>query len=186
MTNPRLATRYAKSLMGLAIEQNQLEAVQADMQFFKAACKTNRDLVVLLQSPVINGDVKKKILAAVTDGKISALTGAFNALLINKGREANLPEIANAFIEQYKTYKNITTVKLTTAVPVNDAFKNDIVSKMRTEAGATVEIETVVDENIIGGFVLQTGDNLVDASIAYDLKAIKKQFMNNDFIYKIR
>ncbi len=49
-----------------------------------------------------------------------------------------------------------------------------------------IELEEKVDKDIIGGFVLQIGDKLVDASIAYDLKAIAKQFENNDFIYKIR
>jgi F-type H+-transporting ATPase subunit delta len=49
-----------------------------------------------------------------------------------------------------------------------------------------IELETVVNENIIGGFVLQAGDQLVDASVAYDLKAIARQFENNDFIYKVR
>ncbi len=49
-----------------------------------------------------------------------------------------------------------------------------------------IELETVVNENIIGGFVLQVGDKLVDASIAYDLKHVARQFENNDFIYKVR
>ena len=50
----------------------------------------------------------------------------------------------------------------------------------------TIELEAEVDPNIIGGFILQAGDKLVDASIAYDLKEISKQFQNNDFIYKVR
>ncbi len=49
-----------------------------------------------------------------------------------------------------------------------------------------IELETIVDQSIIGGFVLQAGDKLVDASIAYDLKEIAKQFENNDFVYKVR
>ena len=49
-----------------------------------------------------------------------------------------------------------------------------------------IELETVVNEDLIGGFVLEAGDKLVDASIAYDLKQIARQFENNDFIYKIR
>ena len=49
-----------------------------------------------------------------------------------------------------------------------------------------IELETTVNKDLIGGFVLQAGDQLVDASIAYDLKNIAKQFDNNDFIYKIR
>jgi F-type H+-transporting ATPase subunit delta len=49
-----------------------------------------------------------------------------------------------------------------------------------------IELETLVDEDLIGGYVLQAGDKLMDASIAYDLKHIARQFENNDFIYKVK
>jgi len=187
MPNPRLATRYAKSLLDLSIERGQLEEVYADMQWLQGVCKSNPDFVNLLRSPIIKGDTKKKIIEAVTTGKISALTAAFNVLLITKGRESNLPEIVTAFISQYKAHKNIHTLKLTTATPVSDAVKKAITEQVKKTGGFEhVELEEKVDEAIIGGFVLQVGDKLVDASIAYDLKAIANQFKNNDFIYKIR
>ena len=62
MPNPRLATRYAKSLIDLSIEKGQLEEVYADMQWLQSVCKSNRDFVTLLKSPVITGDKKIKIL----------------------------------------------------------------------------------------------------------------------------
>lgn len=187
MPNPRLASRYAKSLLDLSIEKGQLEQVFADMQWLQAACKSNRDFVLLLKSPVVSGDKKNKILDAVTGNKLSGLTRAFNTLLINKGRESHLPEIAAAFISQYKEYKHIHTIKLTTATPISDSVKNAIVDQVKKSGGLeNIELEEKVDEGIIGGFVLQVGDKLVDASIAYDLKAIARQFSNNDFIYKIR
>jgi F-type H+-transporting ATPase subunit delta len=187
MPNPRLATRYAKSLLDLAIEKGQLEEVYADMQWLQSVCKSNRDFVSVLKSPVITGDKKIKILGAVAGDKFSKLTTAFNALLVNKTRESNLPEIAQAFITQYKEYKKIHTIKLITAVPVSDAVRNAIVEQVKNSGGyENIELEEKIDPNIIGGFVLQVGDKLVDASIAYDLKAIAKQFENNDFIYKIR
>ncbi len=187
MPNPRLASRYAKSLIDLSIEKGQLEKVFADMQWLQAVCKSNRDFVNLLRSPIIKADTKKKIIGAVTAGKVSELTAAFNTLLANKGRESNLPEIINAFIAAYKEHKNIQTVKLTTATPVSDSMKNAIVEQVKKSAGfQNIELEEKVDADIIGGFVLQIGDKLVDASIAYDLKAVAKQFDNNDFIYKIR
>jgi F-type H+-transporting ATPase subunit delta len=185
MQNPRLATRYAKSLMGLALEQNQLEQVYADMQYLQAVCKSSREFLNLLKSPVIKGDAKRRVIESVTEGKVGPLAAAFNRLLVQKGRENKLDEIAAAFIAEYKKYKGIVSVKLTTATPINDEIKNNIISKLPVEA-QQIELETVVDEKIIGGFIMQTGDNLVDASIAYDLRAIKKQFLNNDFIYKIR
>jgi len=187
MLNPRLATRYAKSLIDLSIERGELEQVFADMQLLQQICKGNPDFVNLLRSPVVNADTKTKIVKAVTTGKISELTDSFMTLLIRKARESNLPEISSAFIDQYKQHKDIHTVRLTTAVAITDAVRNAILQQVRKASGHDkIELEEKVNEDIIGGFVLQIGDKLVDASISYDLKEIAKQFENNDFIYKIR
>ena len=187
MLNPRLAGRYAKSLIDLAVEKNQLEEAYKDMVFLQALCKSNPDFVALLKSPIISADKKQAIIKALTEGKVSGIAAAFISLLIRKGRESVLPQIAPAFIEQYKRLKGIQTVSLTTAAPVSEDLKKAIVDKVKTQLPSkTIELTTTVDEDLIGGFVLQIGDTLVDASIAYDLNAIKKQFLNNDFIYKIR
>lgn len=187
MPNPRLAYRYAKSLLDLAVERDQLEQVNADMEYLQQLTKGSRDFLNLLRSPVISADKKQGAIAAVTAGKIGELTAAFTRLLVSKGREGELPEIITAFIKQYKDKKGIHTVKLTTAAPVSEELKNRIVEQVKTTGGLqNIELETTVDPRLIGGFVLQAGDKLVDASIAYDLKEISKQFDNNDFIYKVR
>jgi F-type H+-transporting ATPase subunit delta len=187
MLNPRLASRYAKALLDLAIEKDQLEPVYGDMQVLQQICKGNRDFVNLLRSPVIKAGIKRKIIQAVTNGKISAITTAFNALLANKGRESNLPEIITSFINQYKRHKNIQTVKLTTVVPISAGLREAIISQVK-KAGDfhTIELEEKIDESLVGGFVLRIGDKLVDASISHDLYTIARQFENNDFMYKIR
>ncbi len=187
MLNPRIAAPYAKSLLDIAIEQGQLETVYADMQFLASAINGNRDFLNLLRSPVVKGDVKNKIVTAVTEGRVSPLTASFNKLLISKGRETYLPEIITAFIKQYKEYKNIHVVKLTTATPVSNELKNTIIDQLRkTTHMQNIELEEKVDANLIGGFTLQAGDKLVDASIAYDLNKIAKQFQNNDFVYQVK
>jgi F-type H+-transporting ATPase subunit delta len=187
MSNIRLATRYAKSLLGLAIERGELEKVFEDMQWLQAVCKSNREFVNMLRSPVIKSDAKGKIVKAIAQTRICQLTDAFIHLLINKGREGVLPEITHSFIQQYKEHKKIHTVKLTTAWPVSEELKNEIVQHIKsTTEMQNIELETAVKEELIGGFVLQTGDKLVDASIAYDLKEIARQFENNDFIYRLR
>ena len=187
MPNPRLASRYAKSLIELAIEKGQLEQVFADMQWLQAVCKSNRDFLNLLRSPIISGDKKIKILNAVAGNKLNDITTTFNTLLMKKGRESNLPEIAGAFISQYKEYKKIHTLILTTVTPLSADVKKAIIEQVKTTGGyENIELEEKIDKSLIGGFVLQVGDKLVDASIAYDLKEISKQFENNDFIYKIR
>jgi len=187
MPNPRLATRYAKSLIDLAIEKNQLEKIFADMQWLQQVCKQSRDFANLLKSPVIKPEKKQKVVEAIIKDNVSDITALFARLLITKGRESNLPEIITAFIEQYKKYKNIYTVKLATASPASDDLKRSIIDQIRkTSEMQNIELETTVNEDLIGGFVLQVGDKLIDASVAYDLKLIARQFENNDFVYRIR
>jgi F-type H+-transporting ATPase subunit delta len=77
-------------------------------------------------------------------------------------------------------------VKITTAAPISDELRNTMVEKVKSGTGQTIDLESVVDEDIIGGFLLETEGRLVDASIIRDLKDIRKQFENNDYIHKIR
>ena len=187
MQNPRLAARYAKSIIDLAIEKDQLDVVYADMKFIEALCKVSKEFVDLLKSPVVKGDKKQAILDTITKGKVGAITEGFNKLLISKHRENVLPEIAVAFVDQYNEIKGIHKVKLTTAQPITEGMKTAILGKITSETRMhKVEMETLINEELIGGFALEYNNNLVDASILRDLKDIKKQFMNNDFVMKIR
>jgi F-type H+-transporting ATPase subunit delta len=187
MQNPRLASRYAKSIIDLSIEKDQFEKVYADMQYLDLLLKASHDLIVMLRSPVIPADKKNRIITSIVSGNINKMTEAFIQLLVSKGREGFLPEIITSFINQYKQKKNIHTVKLTTATELSESVKNTIIARVKkTSDMQNIEVETKVDPAIIGGFVLQTGDKLVDASVSYELKEIEREFENNDFIYKIR
>lgn len=187
MQNPRLAGRYAKSLLDLATELNQLDVVYTDMTMLKGIGKTNPDFAALLRSPIIKPSTKEKIIDSVIAGKINNTTALFMRLLVRKGREENLLEIAEAFIEQYNVVKGIYKIKLTTATPVSDELKNEIVNKVKSSTPMqNIELETAVREELIGGFLLQMGGKLVDASILTDLNDIKKQFMDNQYIQKLR
>ena len=187
MPNPRLASRYAKSLIDLSLEKGQLEKVFADMQWLQQVIKDSREFANLLRSPIIKADKKEKIVDAITGNNVTDITSLFIHLLIAKGRESNLPEIISAFISQYKEHKNIHSVKLTTASPVDENLKKAIIDQIKkTSDMQNIELETQVNEDLIGGFVLEAGDKLIDASVAYDLRQIARQFDNNDFIYKIR
>ena len=186
MPNARLAGRYAKSLLDLATEQGQLEAVYADMKHIQAVCVASSEFVNMLRSPIIKADQKNSIINEVLKNKVGVLTNSFTVLLVKKGRELELPEMATAFIEQYNEIKGIHQVTLTTAVAVSEEIKKSIEQKVKSAADfKTIELTTKTDESLIGGFVLEFNNNLVDASIARDLKDIKKQFLNNEFISKI-
>ncbi len=187
MNNPRLAGRYAKSIIDLAVEKNQLEEVYNDMKYLQALLKASRETVNLLKSPVIPSATKAKALTAVTQGKVGAMTAAFNNLLIQKTRENVLPEIVEAFIDGYNQIKGIHKVKLTTAIEISEEVKASIKEKIKQDTSIqNIELSTVVREDIIGGFILEYNNNLVDGSILRDLKDVQKQFDSNIYIQKIR
>jgi len=187
MQNPRLASRYAKSILDLAVELKSVDAVLSDMQVIHKICSKSYDFVVMLRSPVINSDKKLAIVNEVLKGQnISALTTKFITLLMEKGREQNLPEIAEAFISQYNDMKNIRTVKLTTAAPMSEAVQQNIVSKVSGFMPKdTIELKTAVDERLIGGFVLEVGDKLYDASVKKSLADLRSQVIDTSYVSKM-
>ncbi len=187
MSNLRLADRYAKSLIDLSTERGQLDKVREDMIYIQNLCKASAEFLNVLRSPIIKADQKENIILAVTKGKVSELTGAFNSLLVKKGRESDLPAIANAFINQYNTIKGIHIVKLTTAIEVSEEMKKSIQQNVQKANNFdTVELETIVDASILGGFKLSFNNKMVDASVANDLREIKKQFTKNYYVHSLR
>lgn len=186
MQNPRLASRYAKALIDIAKEQNVLDAVLENMQLIGQTLQSSRDLNLAIQSPIIKGDKKAEILKSVFGSQLQKVTTLFIDLLINKGREANLKEVAASYIQQYKKLHQVHTVQLTTAAPIDDELKALVEAKVSKEINnGTVEIETKVQPEIIGGFVLQVGDKLFDASVKRDLMDVKHQFSKNIYVADI-
>ena len=187
MNNPRLAQRYAKSLVDIAQEMKQFDVVHKDVLYLDEVMKASREFVVMLNSPVIKSDKKDSIISAVTKDKTSKITQAFLQLLTKKGRESDLPGIVRSFIEQYNKINGLHNAKLTTATPISKELVDSFVRDIKTSSSIDhLNLETEVDEKLIGGFVLQMEGKLIDASILRDLNDVRKQFANNDYIHKLR
>ncbi len=187
MRNPRLADRYAKSLIDLALEQNMLEEVYNDAQRVLAVCKASREFAVMLKSPVIKGDKKAQIINILSEGKISELMRLFMNLLVRKGRESFLQEILVVFCEKYDFHNGISRINLSTAVPVTDEIKKLITEKLLKETKLTnIELVTDVDESLVGGFVLEYNNFLLDRSVRRFLKEVKTLYKKNEYVYNIR
>jgi F-type H+-transporting ATPase subunit delta len=177
-----VASRYAKSLIDLAVETKQLEEVANDMRLIKQVCKENREFVILLESPVVKTDKKMAIFKSVFEGKISITTSTFLDLIARKRREGYIDDIAYAFDEQYKSFKNITTAVIATAVPLDAATKSKIIEIVKKSATGEVELIEKIDKSLIGGFVLTVNDKQVDTSIKRKLNDLRKDFSVNLYV----
>ncbi len=177
MSAQRIATRYAKSLLDLAVERNELEQVNNDMHWVEKAL-TSRDLFLLIKSPIISRGKKKSIFRKIFGNTLSRTTNSFFDIMIRKGRENILPEIVTSFIKQYKLFKDISTVTLRSAAQLDESAVQAIRQKLETAADThqNLELEVKVDPSLIGGFTLEFEGKQYDASLASKLRELRKQF----------
>jgi len=176
MSELTVASRYAKSLIDLAQEQNSLEEIRKDMGFFVDTLIAYPQLQTVLRNPIISHDKKVKILDGLFGGKVSKSTISFFRIMVNKSRAEILYPTAAEFINQYNVIKHIVKASVVSAAPLSEPNKAQIVAELKRATGGDVLLQTKVDPSLIGGFVLKVGDRQIDTSIATDLKKLKKDF----------
>jgi len=182
MKATRLSSRYAKSLLSLVVEQNKLEDALSDMKHIVSVCSENKDLSLLLKSPIVKTDKKISILSEIFSKSVSDVTMSFVQIVTSKKREMYLEGIAESFISLYKVYNNIETVTLTTAAPIDENTKSEILSYIKKNGKTDVELTEIIDEDILGGMIVKMGDKQLDASVIRDIKELKKTFNKNLYI----
>jgi F-type H+-transporting ATPase subunit delta len=170
-----VASRYAKSLLDLAVEKNQLDAVYADMLYIKEVCEKSKEFTQFLNSPIINVDKKVATIKIVFEGKLNAMSAGFVSIVTSKHRESIIPQISSSFIEQYKTHKNILTAIVTSANGLDAATKQKALDLVKSQLNGEVELIEKIDSNIIGGFILKIGDKQIDRSVSRQLVNFKKE-----------
>lgn len=181
MAQVKVAKRYAKSFLGLVSEKGKLEEAFADMTLIQKTTSENRELVNMLKSPVVNTDKKVGILKSIYGNNLSEATMLFLTLVTNKRREGAIPEIAEAFIGQYNLLKGITTAVVSSAAVLSEDAKKRIHEIVQKEVGGIIQLETEVNPELIGGFVLRIGDKQLDTSILNKVEGLRQEFMNKSF-----
>ncbi|MFO0322282.1 MAG: ATP synthase F1 subunit delta [Bacteroidota bacterium] len=173
-----VASRYAKSLVDLALEKGILDTIYKDIVYIEAISNQSKEFKQFLHSPVINSDKKTITLKAIFEGKLNPITSAFIALIASKRRENLIPQIAASFIEQYRIQKNILTAVVTSANGLDDVTKKKALELVKSQLNGEVELVEKIDPNIIGGFILKIGDKQLDKSVSRQLANFKKEFTN--------
>ncbi len=182
MSAERIAQRYAKSLVDHAMSTSQIDTVKEDMSTL-ATMFGHRELSLMLKSPIISADKKKSVLSSILHGKVSEVTSKFIDILISKGRESSLPAVVTAFDQQYNELKRRSIVKVTSAAPLDDARLAELKAKI-LQSGVThpdIQIETTIDQDLIGGFVLDIADTQYDASVRGKLDKLRSTFTDDSF-----
>lgn len=178
MNDSKISVRYSRAIFQSALEKKILDKVNTDMILIQEVCKTaeTRDF---LHNPIILPSQKKRILQEMFGANVEKITLSLINLLVKNSRESFLPAIARNFIHETLKHKGITESVLTTAVPVDDKIKKQITDLMSEVFKTKIELKSNIDEEIIGGFILQVDDNYIDASIRNKLRNIKKELIGS-------
>ncbi|RNC88205.1 MAG: ATP synthase F1 subunit delta [Winogradskyella sp.] len=178
MAESRAAIRYAKAVLSLATDNKVAEAVNADMKQIANAIADNSDLDAMLNSPVVRSSDKKSVLNSIFEGINSETANLINTLVANK-RIALLGNVANKYNQLYDALRETQVAKVTTATPLTKDLEKKVLAKVKELTGKATELENIVDETILGGFILRVGDLQYDASIANKLNKLKREFTLN-------
>jgi F-type H+-transporting ATPase subunit delta len=168
-----VAHAYADALFEVAKEKGRLDAVRDQLAQFADAVDGDRDLQVFFFSPYLSSAEK-------IEGVKRAITGAdpefvnFLELLIDKQRMTEVFRIRRQFEELWKHENRRIDVTVTSAIELDPAVVGKIGEEIERQTGQQVELASRVDEDILGGVVLQVGNMVLDASIRSRLEKLRK------------
>ena len=169
--------RYAKALFAYAKEQGAEDAIYRNMLQLMATLQQVKELAEVLNAPSLSKDRRVELLCSAVDS--SPVYRDFVRLVVNEEREQLLIFISHCYVSLYRKAKNIVAVRFTTAEPVDEALV-ERVSAMVVPDSAEVEVQTVVDESIIGGYIYETETHRLDASVKRELREIETEFVKQN------
>ncbi len=178
MSGTRAAIRYAKAVLSLAVDQNSEETVNNDMKLIVKTISENTDLDLALKNAIAKQDTKKEILNQVFP-KLNALTSKLFDVLVDNNRIYAVGDVALKYNELYEAHIGKEKATVTTAFAMTEDLEIKVMAKIKELTSKSVELENIVDESIIGGFILRVGDIQYNASIANKLNRLKREFTLN-------
>jgi F-type H+-transporting ATPase subunit delta len=181
MARARVAARYAKALLSLAQERKEMDVVGRDLDLLSALFRDARDLVLLLQSPIIKSDKKQAVLDAVLQDHLGELVSSYLRILVNKGRVGLVVDMVTEGQSQLRALRNIQSVSVTTAFPLTDSLRDQIMAQVANVHKGDVDLTETVDPEILGGYMLKMGDQMIDASVKRHLRTLGRELTEHDY-----
>ncbi|MCR5470359.1 MAG: F0F1 ATP synthase subunit delta [Prevotella sp.] len=167
-----ISTRYARALLKSAIEAKLDSQVYHEMLVLAQNFIEVPQLRHTIDNPMLHKDKKQILLETASGENPCQLTKSFIALVLKEDRESVVQFMANSYVTLYRKQKNIIRGKLTTAACVSADTEQKMRQMVESQTQGTVEFETEVNPDIIGGFILEYDTYRMDASVRSKLNSI--------------
>jgi F-type H+-transporting ATPase subunit delta len=169
-----MAGRYATALFELALEQNAIDAVRADLDRFDAMIADSPELTRLVRSPVFTSEEQTRAVSAVLErAGIGGLSAKFLRLVAQNRRLFAVREIARGFRNMVSRHRGEAVADVTVAEPLSEQHLGSLKDALKSVTGKDVALNVKVDPAIIGGLVVKLGSRMVDTSLRTKLNALK-------------
>ncbi|WP_333853642.1 ATP synthase F1 subunit delta [Epilithonimonas sp.] len=178
MLTSKVAKRYAQGLLDFTQESGNTESVFGEMRDVVKIMSESKELVQFLNTPFI--DARKKDAVALEIFKdFSPVSKNIIRLVIKQGREAQLKNIAQEFINKVEDIKGTQRISLVMATKLSEQNIQKIIADSKMVNVSNYDLETIIKPDILGGYILRVGDQQIDASVKTQLNNIKKEFQLN-------
>ena len=174
----RVAIRYSKALFELALEQNLIEDVRADLEMIQEICKTNPEFQYTLNNPLIEEKVRSKVLEELLENNVNSLTYNFLQLLSRKRRSGFLLEMIDNYLQRVLDHQGILSCLLISSRPVETDQTEVIKNKIEVLTGKSVIFTPQIDDSVIGGFIVKIKDTVIDLSIKTQLEKMRTRLIH--------
>ena len=170
-----ISVRYARALLKSATDAKIEDAVYMEMQQLAKSYADVSQLRFTIDNPMLSKDKKEALLLTAVGGQPTDLTKAFIQLVLKEDREPVMQFIANSYVTLYRKQKNVIRGRLITAARVSPATEQKMRQMVESKTNGTVEFETEVNPDLIGGFILEYDTYRMDASVKAKLNSILNQ-----------
>ena len=165
-----IAERYAMAIFELAKSDNQIDALETDVDTLDAALRDSADFAAMVHSPLYSREVQKDAIAALAGGMdLTTLMSNTLSLMASKRRLFVLPQLVRVLRDMIAEEKGIVTAEVASATELTDEQSGKLSETLKEKFGKDVKINATVDESLIGGLVVKVGSRMIDMSIAAKL-----------------
>ena len=178
MLTSKVAKRYAQGLLDFTQESGNTESVFNEMKDIVKIMSQSKDLNQFFSTPIIDAR-KKEAIALEIFKDFSPVAKNIIRLIIKQGREAQLKNIAQEFINKVEDIKGTQRISLVTATKLSEQNIQKIIADSKMVNVSNYDLETIIKPEILGGYILRVGDQQIDASVKTQLNNIKKEFQLN-------
>jgi F-type H+-transporting ATPase subunit delta len=173
------AFTYAQSILELANEQKQPEPIGQELAALKQILDENPSIREVFTSPAISAEEREQLLERVFRNNLAPLLFNTLGVLNAHNRLGLISQIAQAYDELLDKQLGKVEVDLTVAQKLDAGQLDQAKKRISAALGRDAIVHQYVDDSIIGGMIVRVGDKLIDASVRYQLAAMRKQLLES-------